>query len=111
MATNDAAFAGSIPELYDRLMVPLIFDSYARDMALRVAAVLLAAWALASGVLLASAMRALLPADTAVSLMVAQLPHSYLLALGMKAVAVPVLLWLAWRLGRPDVRARFMRRR
>ena len=39
MATNDAAFAGSIPELYDRLMVPLIFDSYARDMALRVAAV------------------------------------------------------------------------
>lgn len=88
----------------------ILRQAWARS-ALRVAAVLLAAWALASGVLLASAMRALLPADTAVSLMVAQLPHSYLLALGMKAVAVLVLLWLAWRLGRPDVRARFMHRR
>ena len=38
MATNDTVFAGSIPELYDRLMVPLIFDCYARDMARRVAA-------------------------------------------------------------------------
>ncbi|MGN6573119.1 MAG: class I SAM-dependent methyltransferase [Pseudolabrys sp.] len=38
MATNDTVFAGSIPELYDRLMVPLIFDVYARDMARRVAA-------------------------------------------------------------------------
>jgi len=37
MATNDTVFAGSIPELYDRLMVPLIFDVYARDMARRVA--------------------------------------------------------------------------
>jgi ubiquinone/menaquinone biosynthesis C-methylase UbiE len=35
MATNDAAFAGSIPEIYDRLMVPLIFQSYARDLARR----------------------------------------------------------------------------
>lgn len=38
MATSDTVFAGSIPELYDRLMVPLIFDSYARDIARRVAA-------------------------------------------------------------------------
>ena len=38
MTTNDTAFAGSIPEFYDRLMVPLIFESYARDMARRVAA-------------------------------------------------------------------------
>jgi len=39
MATDDTAFAGSIPEFYDRFMVPLIFDCYARDMARRVAAV------------------------------------------------------------------------
>lgn len=38
MATDDTAFAGSIPEFYDRFMVPLIFDCYARDMAGRVAA-------------------------------------------------------------------------
>jgi ubiquinone/menaquinone biosynthesis C-methylase UbiE len=37
MATTDKLFAGSIPEIYDRLLVPLIFDSYARDLAGRVA--------------------------------------------------------------------------
>jgi len=31
----DKAFAGSIPENYDRLMVPLIFEPYAADMAQR----------------------------------------------------------------------------
>jgi len=35
---GDSAFAGSIPELYDRHLVPLIFDSYARDTAARLAA-------------------------------------------------------------------------
>jgi ubiquinone/menaquinone biosynthesis C-methylase UbiE len=34
---NDTQFAGSIPELYERLLVPLIFDSYAQDLASRVA--------------------------------------------------------------------------
>jgi ubiquinone/menaquinone biosynthesis C-methylase UbiE len=37
MATTDKLFAGSIPELYERLLVPLIFASYARDLAARVA--------------------------------------------------------------------------
>lgn len=37
MATTDKLFAGSIPEIYDQLLVPLIFDSYARDLAGRVA--------------------------------------------------------------------------
>jgi SAM-dependent methyltransferase len=36
MASSET-FAGSIPELYDRLLVPLIFESYARDLARRVA--------------------------------------------------------------------------
>ena len=33
MAATDKVFAGSIPELYDRLMVPLIFEPYANDLA------------------------------------------------------------------------------
>jgi ubiquinone/menaquinone biosynthesis C-methylase UbiE len=39
MAADDKVFAGSIPELYDRLMVPLIFEPYASDLARRVAAI------------------------------------------------------------------------
>ena len=38
MSAGDKIFAGSIPENYNRYMVPLIFESYARDMAQRVAA-------------------------------------------------------------------------
>jgi ubiquinone/menaquinone biosynthesis C-methylase UbiE len=38
MTASDKAFAGSIPELYDRFLVPLLFESYARDLAERVAA-------------------------------------------------------------------------
>lgn len=35
---TDRRFAGSIPEVYDRYLVPLIFESYAIDLARRVAA-------------------------------------------------------------------------
>jgi ubiquinone/menaquinone biosynthesis C-methylase UbiE len=38
MAESDKVFAGSIPEFYDALMVPLIFEAYAADLAGRVAA-------------------------------------------------------------------------
>ena len=38
MVATDKLFAGSIPEIYDRLMVPLIFEPYAVDLAGRVAA-------------------------------------------------------------------------
>ncbi len=37
MAATDKLFAGSIPEIYDRLLVPLIFEPYARDLAERIA--------------------------------------------------------------------------
>jgi ubiquinone/menaquinone biosynthesis C-methylase UbiE len=37
MTEADKIFAGSIPEIYDRYLVPLIFDSYALDLAERVA--------------------------------------------------------------------------
>jgi SAM-dependent methyltransferase len=36
MANEDAVFAGSIPELYERFMVPLIFDPYAEDLIKRI---------------------------------------------------------------------------
>jgi ubiquinone/menaquinone biosynthesis C-methylase UbiE len=39
MAVTDKLFAGSIPEVYDRYLVPLIFDSYAHDLAERLGAV------------------------------------------------------------------------
>lgn len=38
MSGTDKSFIGSIPELYDRLMVPLIFEPYARDLAARAVA-------------------------------------------------------------------------
>ena len=38
MVATDKLFAGSIPELYDRFLVPLIFESYANDLARRIAA-------------------------------------------------------------------------
>jgi ubiquinone/menaquinone biosynthesis C-methylase UbiE len=37
MAATDKLFAGKIPEIYDRFLVPLIFESYAGDLAERVA--------------------------------------------------------------------------
>ncbi|MCI0467334.1 MAG: methyltransferase domain-containing protein [Beijerinckiaceae bacterium] len=37
MTASGKLFAGKIPEIYDRLLVPLIFESYARDLALRLA--------------------------------------------------------------------------
>lgn len=38
MPEADKLFAGSIPENYDRYMVPLIFEGFAADLARRVAA-------------------------------------------------------------------------
>ncbi|MDF2618411.1 MAG: SAM-dependent methyltransferase PhcB [Xanthobacteraceae bacterium] len=37
-ATRDSVFAGPIPEIYERLLVPLLFAPYAEDIAARVAA-------------------------------------------------------------------------
>lgn len=38
MPATDALFAGSIPQLYNQLMVPMLFDPYAADMAAQLAA-------------------------------------------------------------------------
>ena len=39
MVATDKVFSGSIPEMYERLMVPLIFAPYALDLAARIAKV------------------------------------------------------------------------
>lgn len=38
MTDSDSAFTGSIPEIYDTHLVPLLFEPYAADLARRVAA-------------------------------------------------------------------------
>lgn len=38
MTESDKVFAGSIPELYDTYLVPLIFEAHAKDVAERTAA-------------------------------------------------------------------------
>jgi ubiquinone/menaquinone biosynthesis C-methylase UbiE len=37
MVATDKVFAGSVPEFYDRYLVPLIFEPYASDLAARIA--------------------------------------------------------------------------
>jgi ubiquinone/menaquinone biosynthesis C-methylase UbiE len=37
MSDKDTNFAGSIPEIYDSLLVPLLFEPYAQDLAKRIA--------------------------------------------------------------------------
>ncbi|ALL67793.1 ubiquinone/menaquinone biosynthesis methyltransferase [Paraburkholderia caribensis MBA4] len=37
--SNDTGFTGSIPEIYERYLVPMIFEPYARDLANRAASV------------------------------------------------------------------------
>ena len=38
MAETETQFVGPVPEIYDRLMVPMLFQPYAEDMATRIAA-------------------------------------------------------------------------
>ena len=88
---------------------------------LRVACVLLAVWLLISGGLLLSQWDQFKQAsevamtgahvDAALQQWPGQAQRSYLIALILKALAVPVLLWLAWRLGQPTLRAQFRSRR
>ncbi len=89
--------------------------------ALRVAAGVLALWMLATGGAMLSQWPSLLHASqdamdqlhehAALQQALLHARRSYLLALVLKALAVPVLLWLSWRLGAPAVRAQFRSRR
>lgn len=90
-------------------------------LAMRVVAVLLAIWSLVTGVLMLHhwgefelarqrAMTQPQVAELAVW-MVNRAQRTWEVGLALKALAIPMLLWLAWRLGRPEVRAQFGVRR
>jgi ubiquinone/menaquinone biosynthesis C-methylase UbiE len=69
MVATDKVFTGSIPQIYERLMVPLIFAPYARDLAARIAHVQprrLLETAAGTGVV-TRALAAQLPADVAIT--------------------------------------------
>jgi hypothetical protein len=98
----------------------ILRQSWARP-AMQVLDVLLAAWALVTGVLMLQqsgdfetarqhAMAQPQLGEVAVW-MIARAKRTWQVALVLKAIAIPLLLWLAWQLGRPAVRAQFRRRR
>ncbi|GAA0887650.1 hypothetical protein [Rhodanobacter soli] len=94
----------------------ILRQAWARP-AMQVLAVLLALWALASGVLMlqqwgdfdTARQHALAqPQLGEVALwMIARAERTWQVGLALKAAAIPLLLWLAWQLGRPAVRAQF----
>ncbi len=98
----------------------ILRQAWARP-ALRAAAGVLALWMLATGGAMIAEWPSLLHAsrDAAAQLQdhaalqqaLLHARRSYLLALVLKGLAVPVLLWLVWRLGAPAVRAQFRYRR
>ena len=98
----------------------ILRQAWARPV-LRALAVLLALWSLVSGVLMlqhvgdfARARQDALSqpqlADMALWL-IARAQRTWQVGIALKALAVPLLLWLAWQLGRPAVRAQFLARR
>lgn len=98
----------------------ILRQGWARPL-LRGVCLVLALWALATGVLMlrqwdqfdlarqhALAQPELAPLGL---WLVARAQRTWQVALALKALAVPLLLWLAWALGRPNVRVQFRSRR
>lgn len=89
--------------------------------AMQVLAVLLALWALLSGALMLrqwgefelARQHALTQPQVGQALvfLINRAQRTWEVGLALKAVAIPLLLWLAWGLGRPNVRAQFRSRR
>lgn len=97
----------------------ILHQAWARPC-LQVACVLLAvAWGLVGGLMLLSHWREFSqavsltqlqsPLDQASQMALAHVRRTFLVAMATKVVGTPVLLWLAWWLGRPSVRASFRR--
>ncbi|HET7663490.1 MAG TPA: hypothetical protein VFK31_07610, partial [Rhodanobacteraceae bacterium] len=84
---------------------------------LRVVAGILALWFLVTAIQMAaqwsslSNQSATLLSQSALNdagrVLLERIQRRYLVAMILKAIAVPVLAWLAWRLGTPAVRAQF----
>lgn len=89
--------------------------------AMRVLALLLAVWSLVTAVLMLQQSGdfeiARQHAQTQPQLgemavwMIARAQRTWQVGIGLKLLAIPALLWLAWQLGRPAVRAQFRTRR
>ena len=98
----------------------ILRQSWARST-MRVLAVLLALWAMVTGVLMLqqwgdferARQDALAhPQLSEIALwMIARAQRTYAVGLALKAIAIPLLIWLAWQLGRPSVCAQFKPRR
>lgn len=98
----------------------ILRQSWARPL-LRGVCLVLALWALATGVLmlrqwgqfdLARQHALTQPKLAPLGLwLVARAQRTWQVALALKALAIPLLLWLTWTLGRPQVRAQFRSRR
>ena len=98
----------------------ILRQAWARP-SMRVLAVLLALWAVVTGVLMlrqwgdfehARQHAMAQPQLGQIALwMIARAQRVWLIALAVKAAAIPLLLWLAWVLGGPAARAQFRRRR
>ncbi len=97
----------------------ILRQGWARPV-MRVVCVVLVLWALVSGALMLSqwdrfelarqhALTQPQLADLALWL-IARAERTWQVALGLKAFAIPLLLWLVWQLGLPPVRAQFKRR-
>lgn len=94
----------------------ILRQAWARS-ALRVIALVLGVWMAYRGILLwqqwqafDAANAALLASgqvSTAAHMQLADLRRVLLLGLGLRVVAIPILLWLAWQLGQPAVRLQF----
>ncbi len=98
----------------------ILRQAWARPV-LRALAVLLALWSLVSGVLMLQhagdferarqhALSQPQLAEIALWL-IARAQRTWQVGIALKALAIPLLLWLAWTLGRPGVRAQFRARR
>ncbi|GGA11848.1 hypothetical protein [Dyella caseinilytica] len=95
----------------------ILRQEWARPV-LRVAALVLCVWSAYRGVLLwqqwqvfDAANASILAGGQPVPSQLADLRRILLAGLGLRVLAVPVLLWLAWQLGHPAVRLQFRARR
>lgn len=98
----------------------ILRQAWARP-SLQVASLLLAVVAFVGGLTQAASWRSFSQAvkatdaqtslDTASEMALTHLHRSFLMAMGIRALAIPLLLWLAWSLGRPLVRSQFHARR
>lgn len=98
----------------------ILHQGWARPVLQVVAVALALAWGLVGGMAslshwhdFSSAIaltNAQAPLDAAHQAAFDHLRRTFMVSLSLRALAVPVLLWLAWYLGRPQVRAQFRQR-